>query len=362
MSEADNYPSNKKQLCMTVDVEDWFHILESPAVPTIEHWPALESRIARNLDKLLTLFESFSARCTFFWLGWLAQRHRTLVRKCQRAGHEIASHGHAHVLAHEVGYHGFREDTTRSKAILEDITGEPIRGFRAAGFSATKETTWFFDVVKEAGYQYDASVFPAHRHHGGMPAGLLRPHFIETQNGHLLEIPSSVVEIFSHRFCFFGGGYLRLASRKMIRWGLNRLQAVGQPLVVYVHPREIDPSHPRLPLSLIRRFKCYVRLKSTLSKLEWLCRIYQPCSMLETAENYIRSFYHDARTLPVVRSEGSNSLNRSEHVEKLSMNLDSQESFRERLLQVERAMAGFVGSGIGNYTTFEEPQLQVAHH
>lgn len=351
----------KPSLCLTIDVEDWFHILESPVVPTIEHWPALESRIARNLDKLLTLLDSFSAKCTFFWLGWVAERHKALIRKCQNAGHEIASHGYAHVLAHEVGRQGFCQDITRSKAILEDVIGQPVRGFRAAGFSTTNETAWAFDVIKEAGYQYDASIFPASRGHGGMPDAILGPHFIETEHGHLLEIPSSIIEVFSRRVCLFGGGYLRLATRPMIKWGLDRLQTAGQPLIVYVHPREIDPSHPRLPLSLSRRFKCYVRLKSTLSKLKWLCRDYQPCSMLETAENYIRSFYHEARTLPVVRPEDSRSINRSEHVEKRSVNVDGQESFRDRLLQVERAMAGFLDHGIGNYTTFEEQRPQIAY-
>lgn len=362
MSEVERNPNNKSKLCLTIDVEDWFHILETSVVPSIGHWSSLESRIERNLDKLLILLNSFSAKCTFFWLGWLAERHKNLVRECLRAGHEIASHGYGHVLAHEVGYQDFREDTLRSKVILEDITGVTIRGFRAAGFSTTKETDWAFDVIKEAGYQYDASVFPAPHAHGGMPDWLIGPHFIETQNGHLLEVPSSVVVILSHRISFFGGGYLRLAIKPMIRWGLKRLQAAGQPLVVYVHPREIDPDQPRLPLPAIRRFKSYVRLKSTLSKLEWLCRQHSVCSMLDTVEDYIRSFYYEAKMLPVLRPGNVHRAGKPGSVRKALVKSVGLKSCRDRLLQVEKSMATFISPDDGERATLEESQLQVAHY
>jgi len=361
MANIDREQRQKESLCLTIDVEDWFHILESPVVPGIKHWSSLESRIERNLDKLLTLLDSYSAKCTFFWLGWLAERHKKLVRKCLTAGHEIASHGYAHVLAHEAGHKGFYEDITISRDILEDITGEPIRGFRAAGFCTTRETAWVFDMVKEAGYQYDASIFPAPHGHGGMPDGFLGPHFIETQSGYLLEIPSSVVEIFNHRFCLFGGGYLRLATRRMIKWGLNRLQADGQPLVVYVHPREIDPYHPRLPLPLSRRFKCYVRLKTTLSKLEWLCREYNVCSMLDTAENYIRSFYYEAKIPPVLSLVNTPQATESVHNGKAFVKSADKKSCRNRLLQVEGTMATFVNRD-RRRSASEEQQLQMTYH
>ena len=330
-----NSTDPKASLCLTVDVEDWFHILGSPVVPDIADWSGLESRLKRNLDKLFALFDSCSAKCTFFWLGWLAERHKGLVRRCQTAGHEIACHGYAHVLAHEVGEQAFREDIRRSKAIIEDIIAEPVRGFRAPGFSITNKILWAFDVIKECGYQYDNSIFPAAHGHGGIPEAILGPHFIETRSGPLLEIPSSVVEIFGRRTSFFGGGYLRLATKPMIAWGLNRLQAASQPLVVYVHPREIDPRHPRLPLSLKRRFKCYVRLKSTWSKLEWLCRDYQLCSMLEMAENFIRSSYYEARAVQVVDLRDGNSASEPMSIRTVSVNADgwaflSQEGQHEK--------------------------------
>jgi polysaccharide deacetylase family protein (PEP-CTERM system associated) len=354
MLEFREQTNHKVPLCLTIDVEDWFHILESPAVPSIDSWSCLESRIERNLEKLLILLDSFSAKSTLFWLGWLAERHKDLVRKCQAAGHEIACHGYAHVLAHEVGEKAFRNDINRSKAVLEDIISEPIKGFRAPGFSVTDKTAWAFDVIREAGFQYDASIFPASHSHGGIPDAILVPHFIETRYGHLLEIPSSIVEIFGRRTCFFGGGYLRLASRAMIRWGLNRLSQAGQPLVIYVHPREIDPYHPRLPLPATRRFKCYVRLKSTLPKLEWLCRDYHLHSMLEMAENYVKSLYYEAKTLPVINLGNNHSASWTE-----AKTLSSHQSIRDRILQVEKAMASFLGPPINERLALDKPQFQL---
>ncbi|MEK7994630.1 MAG: DUF3473 domain-containing protein, partial [Planctomycetota bacterium] len=312
------------------------------AAPSLTSWPSLESRIERNLEALLEVLETYSVKVTFFWLGWLAKRHPALVHMCQNAGHEIASHGYGHVLAYEVGPQAFRQDIVRAKAILEDMIAEQVRGFRAPGFGITNEAAWAFDVIREAGYQYDSSVFPASRGHGGIPDSLLGLYFIETRSGHLLEIPMSIVEVFGRRTSFFGGGYLRLASKRMIKWGIDKLQAAKQPLIVYVHPREIDPDQPRLPLSLMRQFKCYVNLDSTLPKLKWLCRNYRFYTMLEMVESYVRSFYLESKMIPVMR------LSHNQAAGGLPPALEEQpdpvyrEAFRSRLLLVERAMAGFL--------------------
>jgi len=269
---------------LSVDVEDWFHILDSAAVPGIEQWDGLESRIEKNTEKLLDMLDSCSVRATFFWLGWAAERHKGLVRKCFQAAHEIASHGYGHVLAYEVGREAFREDIRRGKAVLEDITGREVHGFRAAGFSTKDDTHWAFDEIRAAGYLYDSSVFPSARGHGGMLHTSLEPHVIKTASGPLVEFPQSMVEMVGKRISLFGGGYLRLAPKWLIAWGITKLRRAGRPLIVYVHPREIDPDHPRLPLSPVRRFKSYVNLKSTLPKLRWLCQDYDFLTMGELAE------------------------------------------------------------------------------
>jgi polysaccharide deacetylase family protein (PEP-CTERM system associated) len=336
-------PKGKLHSCLTIDVEDWFHILDSPAVPGIERWPFLESRIERNLEELLAVLNSFSVKVTFFWLGWLAERHKDLVNMCHDAGHEIASHGYAHVLAYEVGPGIFKEDITLAKNILENIIGDQVRGFRAAGFGITEKAPWAFDVIKGAGYQYDSSVFPASRGHGGIADAPLTPYFIETRSGHLLEIPMSIVEILGRRTSLFGGGYLRLANKLMIKWGIDKLQAAGRPLIVYLHPREIDPAQPHLPLSMLRQFKCYVNLNTTLPKLKWLCKNYSLFTMLEMVENYIRSFYLESKVIPVMRLRSNQTPSELSPESKESKFSADPKTFRSRLLVVERAMADFLG-------------------
>ena len=258
--------------CFTVDVEDWYHILDSDAVPPIEKWGDQESRVERNVDSLLEMLDETGVRATFFWLGWVAERHKELLRRCAEAGHEIASHGYAHLLAYEVGAEAFGQDIERAKKLLEDLTGGPVHGFRAAGFGITEKAPWAFDAIRAAGYEYDSSVFPASRGHGGLEQSPLEPHTLDTQAGPLAEFPISAVEVFGKRLCMFGGGYLRLFPAPAIQWGVRRLHAGGRPLIIYIHPREIDPEHPRLPLGFRREFKCYFNLKSTMRKLRLLCR------------------------------------------------------------------------------------------
>jgi polysaccharide deacetylase family protein (PEP-CTERM system associated) len=343
MLASENRPKGKLHSCLTIDVEDWFHILDSPAVPGIKQWPSLESRIERNLKEMLAVLDSFSVKVTFFWLGWLAERQKDLVRMCRDAGHEIASHGYAHVLAYEVGPDAFKEDITLARDILENIIGDQVRGFRAPGFGITKKAPWAFEVIKESGYQYDSSVFPASRGHGGIADAPLTPYFIETRGGHLLEIPMSIVEIFGRRTSLFGGGYLRLANKLMIKWGIDKLQAAGRPLIVYLHPREIDPAQPHLPLSLLRQFKCYVNLSSTLPKMKWLCKNYTLFTMLEMVENYIRSFYLESKMIPVLRLRNNQtSIQLLPESEEPAYTADPK-TFRSKLLLVERAMADFLG-------------------
>lgn len=174
-----------------------------------------------------------------------------------------------------------------------------------------------------------------------MPDSQLGPHIIETQNGPLVEIPLSAVEVFGSRLSFFGGGYLRLSPKWLIRWGVAKRHATSNPLIVYVHLREIDPNHPHLPLTLLRRFKCYVNLSSTLPKLKWLCQNHCFCTMLEMIENYVRSFYLECKTIPVVRFRDIHADEPWPALEE-QLNHANREACRSRLLLVEKAMANFL--------------------
>ena len=284
---------------LTCELEDWFHILDSDKTPRLDDWARLPLCAERNVDRLLDLFESTQVRATFFCLGWMAERMPQVVRRCQAAGHEIGSHGYAHLMACPTNRAAFREDIVHAKEILEDITGSEVIGLRSPGFSVKNDNTWFFDVVAESGYRYDASVFPAYHGHGGYSGINPAPHIIATSGGPLVELPVSTVRILGYRFCFFGGGYLRISPLPVIRWGARVLQKEKRPLIVYVHPREIDPNHPRLPLGPWRSFKCSNNLGTTLPKLTWLCEHYRFKTMAELASKLgVRGAKLEAASLP----------------------------------------------------------------
>ncbi len=248
----------------SVDVEDWFHILEVTSTPPLSEWDSLPSLVERNFRKLLDIFSEKRARVTCFFLGWVAEKFPHLVKEAHQRGHEIASHGYSHQLVYKMGSEKFFDDAVKSKAILENTLGLPIHGYRSSGFSVTEETPWFFDRLVEAGYRYDSSVFPARRTHGGLRTGRFAPY---RMNNGLIEFPISVKEVLGMPVCFFGGGYLRLFPYFIIRRMARRVLGDGRPVVFYVHPRETDPGHPRLPMTLSLRFRSYVNLSTTEPKI-----------------------------------------------------------------------------------------------
>lgn len=262
----------------SVDVEDWFHILDLPATPDLAEWDGLPSRVERNFRRLLDVFEQKGVRVTCFFLAWVAEKFPALVKEAVRQGHEIASHGYAHRLVYQLTPEAFYQDAVRSKKILEDVSGRPVWGYRSAGFSVTDDTDWFFDKLIEAGYVYDSSVFPAVRGHGGMANGQRSPFWIERPSGDLFEFPVSVAEVMGKSMCFFGGGYLRLFPYPVVRKMARSVLSEGRPVIFYVHPREIDPDHPRLAMNWKRRFKSYVNLQSTMPKIERLLNEFEVTS------------------------------------------------------------------------------------
>ncbi len=268
----------------SVDVEDWFHILDLPSTPPISEWDALPSRVEKNFLILLDIFAEKNAHVTCFFLGWVAQKFPHLVREAMKRGHEIASHGYAHRLVYRMTREEFFDDAKKSKTIIEDAAGRPVLGYRSAGFSVTKDTPWFFEMLMEAGYQYDSSVFPALRGHGGLEGGQLAPFLHRGLSGSLVEFPITVKKVFGKPICFYGGGYLRLFPYFLIQRMTRQVLADGRPVNFYIHPREIDPHHPRLSMGFMRRFKSYVNLRSTEVKIRRLLSEFE----LTTFENFIK--------------------------------------------------------------------------
>jgi polysaccharide deacetylase family protein (PEP-CTERM system associated) len=254
----------------SIDVEDWFHILDLPSTPPLSEWGLLPSRVEKNFFHLLEIISEADVRITCFFLGWVAEKFPHLVREAQARGHEIASHGYSHQLVYRMTPGQFLDDALKAKKILEDVSGSEVTGYRSSGFSVTKDTPWFFETLAAAGYRYDSSVFPAVRGHGGIATKQYAPYRVSDGPNGLIEFPISVARVFGRPVCFFGGGYLRLFPYLLVKRMTQRVIHEGRPVVFYVHPREIDPSHPRLPMRLLRRFKSYVNLTTTETKIRRL--------------------------------------------------------------------------------------------
>lgn len=260
------------QSIFSIDVEDWFNLSGTGQEPPPSQWDHLESRLEGNFRGLLELLARGGGTATCFFIGYFAKRFPHLVREAVAAGHEIASHSYFHRLAYEMSPAEFHEDARASRKLLEDICGRPVRGFRAPAFSVTEQTPWFFDKLAEAGYHYDSSVFPARHQTGGLANTRYEPHTVKTAAGVIVEFPITVAPVLGTRLCFFGGGYLRLFPYPVIRSMGRRALNERRPVVFYIHPREIDPDHPRMPLSRRRKFTCYVNLRSTRAKIERILR------------------------------------------------------------------------------------------
>ena len=246
---------------LTIDVEDYFQV--SAFAPHIARadWPRLECRVEANIERILLLRDSRRIHATFFTLGWIAERYPAMLRRVADAGHEVASHGYAHLRASDQSAAQFADDVRRSKTILEQLTGLAVRGYRAPSFSIGAANLWAFDELQEAGYRYSSSIYPIRHDHYGMPDA---PRFAWRPRGPngVLELPVSTVRLRGRNLPAGGGGYFRLMPYALSRWLLRRINSRdGQAGIFYFHPWELDPGQPRpLGLSTRTRFRHYLNL------------------------------------------------------------------------------------------------------
>ncbi|KMQ74627.1 XrtA system polysaccharide deacetylase [Marinobacter subterrani] len=256
---------------LTIDVEDYFQVAALAEAVDRKDWPSMEYRVEANTDKLLELFSERDVKATFFTLGWVAERSPELIRRIQKAGHEIASHGYSHQLVYNQTPDVFRDETRKSKQILEDITGEPITGYRAASYSITAQSRWALDILCEEGFTWDSSIFPVHHDRYGMPGTPHQPYRLEAPGGGtLIEFPLSTCPLGNYRLPIAGGGYFRLYPYWLSRWGLGKINRAGQPFIFYLHPWEIDTGQPRLEVKALSRFRHYNNLDKCMGRLERL--------------------------------------------------------------------------------------------
>jgi polysaccharide deacetylase family protein (PEP-CTERM system associated) len=256
---------------ISVDVEDYYHVSVFDGVLPRSAWPSLESRVCRNTERLLDLFDEYEVKGTFFVLGLVGEQFPELVLQIASRGHEVASHGFAHRLIYDQTPTAFRADVRRAKALLEDACGCRVTGYRAPSYSITPRSLWALDILLEEGYQYDSSIFPIHHDRYGIPVSQRSPYIIGRKSGSLVEVPASTTTVGPLNLPVAGGGYFRILPYSWAKWGISRVNRIDRrPVVFYLHPWEIDPEQPRLHAGRLGAFRHYRNLDQTERRLRRL--------------------------------------------------------------------------------------------
>ena len=255
----------------TVDVEEYFHPTALAGHYPMDGWGALERRSPAVMERLLDVLAGRGVTGTFFVLGWLAEREPDMVKRCASAGHEIASHGYEHQLVGRLGPERFRESIRRSQAVLEDLTGQEVIGYRAPSFSIVPGLEWAFDILLEEGYRYDASLFPITQHPTyGYPSAPPDPHWITRSSGRIAEFPSTTTTLFGRTIPASGGAYFRLLPAALVHRGLGQAARRGEPGMFYIHPWELDDWVPRVDAPRLQMIRTFHGRKRTWRRMDTL--------------------------------------------------------------------------------------------
>jgi polysaccharide deacetylase family protein (PEP-CTERM system associated) len=225
---------------MTLDVEDYMDADPWRARPAT--FP-VSARVEEETRHVLDLLDELGVTATCFVVGRVADALPRLVRELAARGHEIATHGYDHVRMQFLSPAAFREDLKRAAGALEGLTGRPVRGFRAPGFSLRSEHAWAFDVMAELGIVYDSSV------------RLVWPG--DTESGEALraraaaagirEVPGYKLGLGRLAAPLAGGGGLRVLPQALTLWAIRRLNERGIPVPIYLHPYDMAVDRPSGP-------------------------------------------------------------------------------------------------------------------
>lgn len=259
------------QHALSFDVEEYFQVANLRGHFARADWEKVAPRIDVGMDAILGALERHRAHATFFFLGWIAERHPRLVRRCMDGGHEIASHGYEHTFLGDLGTpEALARDLERTESALIAAGAPRPIGFRASTFTLTRATWWAFDVLASRGYRYDSSVHPVRHPVYGVPdfePGISR---VETHSGSVVEFPVATWPFLGRNLPVGGGGYFRLLPVSVTDAALRGLERRGRPAAFYLHPWEFDPAQPRCPAPALKRWRHYLNLSRTLPRLEHL--------------------------------------------------------------------------------------------
>ena len=258
---------------MSVDVEDYFQVSNFETLAPLNEWDKWELRVENNTNRILDIFAKFNIKATFFILGWVAEKVPSIVKTIASQGHEIASHGYHHQLVYNLSDEKFIDDITKTKKILEQISGQEVTGYRAPSYSITRQSFWALSALYDAGYRYDSSIFPIHHHRYGIPEFCRFPTTINLGNDKIIkEFPISTIKLFNKNFPVGGGAYARLFPLYFTLKALNSInKKENQPFIFYFHPWEIDPNQPKMECGLFTRLRHYGNLSKMENKLKKIC-------------------------------------------------------------------------------------------
>jgi polysaccharide deacetylase family protein (PEP-CTERM system associated) len=264
---------------LSIDVEDYFHVEAFAGVVDRSKWDTYTCRVEANTRRLLDLLAEKKTHATFFILGWVAERFPGLVREIVAGGHEAACHSYWHRLIYSLSPAEFRSDTKQAKDIIEQAAGVAVSGYRAPSYSITRRSLWALDVLAELGFRYDSSIFPIRHDIYGIPDAPRMPFRAKTAaGGPLVEYPLTTFRMGRQNMPVGGGGYLRIFPFWYTQMGIGRAKREGLPLIVYLHPWEIDPAQPRIAAKLKSRLRHYtnlgkmgLRLRRLLDEMPFTC-------------------------------------------------------------------------------------------
>lgn len=270
------------QNVLSFDIEEWFHPEMFAGRFPREQWDELESRVEQNTHLILDFLKGKKLTATFFFLGWVAEKYPHLVTRCAEEGHEIATHGYAHIMVNKMTPQEFRTDLRKSIEVLNALSPEPVRGFRAPTFSITKKTMWAVPIMFEEGIRFDSSVFPIYHDRYGIPDAPRLPYLLHEQDGEqLVEYPMTAVKIGTYNLPCGGGGYFRLYPLRMSVQLMKKCQRDGRPIMFYAHPWEFDVLQPKVDLGRLARARHYMGIKKFLKRLDVITDLFPFTSFRE---------------------------------------------------------------------------------
>jgi len=253
---------------MSVDVEDYFQVQAFAGVVPRADWDKWPCRVEANVDRILELLDETKARATFFTLGWVAARYPAMVRRVASSGHEIGSHGMSHRMLTELTPAEMRAEARDSRRLLEDVSGTRVEGYRAPSYTIDRRTLWALDLLIEAGYTYDSSMFPIRGRRYGHPEGPIWPTRLPIDGSGIAEFPMTTIGVGPIRVPVLAGSYLRLLPTWFSMAAVRYQQLRNLPLVINIHPWEIDPGQPTVGPSRRRAWSHYSRLGATANTLK----------------------------------------------------------------------------------------------